>query len=108
MNQNTTLMELKGIGEKSIKLYHKLDLYTVEDLLEYIPRDYDKMEAPILISDLKIGELSAVKVSIAGNVQTKKIKKLIICNFMMKDTSGMLHITYFNTQYIRNVIKPNN
>ena len=33
-----SIRELKGIGEKTEKLFSKLDVRTVEDLLAYYPR----------------------------------------------------------------------
>ena len=37
---------LKGIGEKTEKLFEKVGVCSLEDLLHYYPRDYDRFEQP--------------------------------------------------------------
>ena len=49
MNERTGIGELKGIGEKTEKLFHRLGVYTVGDLLRHYPRGYDIYEAPVPI-----------------------------------------------------------
>ena len=41
MDWNSDLTGIKGIGEKTVKLFHKLEIYTVRDLLYYFPKDYE-------------------------------------------------------------------
>ena len=38
---------LKGIGDKTAKLFEKLGIRTIEDLLEYYPRDYEEYRPPL-------------------------------------------------------------
>jgi len=45
MNERTGIGELKGIGEKTEKLFHRLGVYTVGDLLRHYPRGYDIRKA---------------------------------------------------------------
>ena len=37
-----SLRTLKGVGEKTEKLFHKVDIYDTDDLLHYYPRNYDE------------------------------------------------------------------
>ena len=46
------IRELKGIGEKSELLFHKLNLYNTDDLLRFYPRAYDVYEEPVCIDDM--------------------------------------------------------
>ena len=48
MNQQP-LDTLKGIGEKTGKLFGKLGIGTVDELLEYYPRAYDAYEEPVSV-----------------------------------------------------------
>ena len=40
MNQSTSIIEIKGIGEKTAALFQKLNIETVGDLLLHYPRTY--------------------------------------------------------------------
>ena len=40
------LRSLKGVGDKTEKLFQKIGVITTEDLLEYFPRNYDAYEEP--------------------------------------------------------------
>ena len=60
------IRELKGIGEKSEQLFHKLNVYNTDDLLKFYPRTYDVYEEPVMVSQMteeKVYTLRAVVVS---------------------------------------------
>ena len=56
--QNITA--IKGIGEKTAKLFQKVGVETVEELLHYYPRAYDEFKEPQPIADLKEDTIAAV------------------------------------------------
>ncbi len=105
MNNSTNIIELKGIGEKTAKLFHKLDVYNIGDLLHYYPRDYEAFEEPLMIQDVLPGEICAVRACLVGNITTKRIRNLTVINFVIKDASGQIGMTYFNTPYIKSYLK---
>ena len=43
------ILEVKGIGEKTEKLFQKLGVCTTDDLIEFYPRNYDMYQAPIRV-----------------------------------------------------------
>lgn len=51
MIENTSIKELKGIGEKTQKLFEKVGVSTVGDLIRYYPRGYDVYEDQFPISE---------------------------------------------------------
>ena len=53
MNLESSISEVKNIGEQRMKKFHKLGIMTVKDLIEYFPRDYDDRSNIIEISQLK-------------------------------------------------------
>ena len=55
------LNNLKGIGEKTEKLFYKAGIEKVNDLLRYYPRYYDVFEEPVLIRDLECDRTQAIK-----------------------------------------------
>jgi len=40
MNLDTPIQYTKGIGPNRVKLFNKLGIFTVQDLLEYYPREW--------------------------------------------------------------------
>ena len=41
MEKQESIRNLKGIGEKTEKLFHILGIDTIQDLLDYYPREYE-------------------------------------------------------------------
>ena len=51
MNERSKIGELKGIWEKTEKLFEKLGVRTVGDLIRYYPRSYEIFEDPVPIGE---------------------------------------------------------
>ena len=67
---------LKGIGEKTGKLFEKLGVVTIDDLLSYYPRAYDAYEPPVSIGQLKEQAVMAVESAL---VRGADLLRLGIC-----------------------------
>ena len=52
MIEKTDIGDLKGIGEKTKKLFKKINVHTVGDLIRYYPHGYDVYEEAVPISEL--------------------------------------------------------
>lgn len=50
---STSLRTLKGVGEKTEKLFAKIGVTDMESLLSYYPRNYDAYEEPVEIRSLE-------------------------------------------------------
>ena len=97
---------LKGIGEKTAGLFHKLQVYTAEDLVHYYPRDYEYFSDPVDLSRAAPNEMTAVAGQIRGNIATRHVRGLSITSFEAVCTGGgTLHMTYFNMPYLKNSLK---
>ena len=60
MNRNSKISELKGIGEKTEKLFEKVGVRTVGDLIRYYPRTYEIFEDPVSIGEICEGKICTV------------------------------------------------
>ena len=56
-----SITTVKGIGDKTAKLFARLGVETVEDLLHYYPRAYDTFLEPKPVSGLKEDAMEAVE-----------------------------------------------
>ena len=99
------IIALKGIGEKTAKLFSKLGITQAEELLHYYPKDYEQFEPPVAIAKAAAGERVAIRGVITGNMAVKHIRNLSILNFTVQDASGTMQMTYFNMPYLKNTLK---
>lgn len=107
MGDRTPLEQLKGIGEKTSKLFQKIHISTVEELLDYYPRDYETFQDCTTISEAHIGQVHGIRGIVCGNPNMKKIRNLTITTVLVKDLTGAIQLTFFNMPYIKNVLKNN-
>ena len=105
MNRETPVIEIKGIGEKTEKLFRKLGIETVGELLAAYPRDYEEFEAPVRIGGLAPGAVCAVYACVAGIPNEKRVRKLSILNVNVSDGSGTLQLTFFNMPFLKKTLK---
>lgn len=100
-----SLRSLKGVGEKTEKLFQKIGIYTTDDLLRYYPRNYDAYEAPVHIEELEEGTVKAVSASVCSNVNVVAGKKMNIITATLADASGKIQVIWFNAPYLRSMLK---
>lgn len=101
------LSSIKGIGEKTEKLFHKLGVNNVKDLLLYFPRDYKVFPAPRDLSDIHEEGIYAVEAMISNTgITTKYVNKLSITNMTAQTKDGLIKITYFNMPFLKKTVKP--
>ena len=87
---------IKGVGEKAEKLYAKLGIRTVEDLLSHYPRSYDVYQPIQPVEQAAEGRVMVIEVSLAGRPQIAYIRNLKIISCTMRDASGSLPVSWFN------------
>lgn len=105
MHGNEKITALKGIGEKSAKLFARIGVETVDDLIRYYPRDYERFDPSVPIGKISVGGIYAVEGVIVKSVDVKQMKHVQIVTTMIRDDSGILRVTWFNMPFLRNTIK---
>lgn len=96
---------LKGIGEKTGKLFEKLGITTVDDLLSYYPRAYDAYEAPVSMGQLKEQTIMAVESALVKNADLMRLNHVQIVSAQLKDLTGSLQVCWYNMPYMRANLK---
>ena len=81
---------LKGIGEKTGKLFEKLGVVTIDDLLAYYPRAYDAYEPPVSIGQLKEQTIMAVESALVRGADLVRLGHMQIVSVQLKDLTGSL------------------
>ena len=104
MNQQP-ITSLKGIGEKTAKLFEKLGVETVEELLHDYPRAYDAYEEPVPIGKLREKEMFAVSGQLMKTPSVRRFKNIQVIITDVRDMTGALQLTWYNMPYLRNVLQ---
>lgn len=91
---------LKGVGEKRAALFEKLGIRTVEDLLEFYPRDYVDYSKPYPVASAPFDTKCVVCAQIYEKHAPVRVKsgKLMARVMAGDDTAGLI-LTYFNSRY---------
>ena len=107
MDWNSDLTSVKGIGEKTVKLFHKMELYTVRDLLYYFPRDYEKFEEATTISACGSNGIVTIHAKIpCQNMELRKAGRKVLLKFYLSEGDKRIDITYFNMAFLKNTLLP--
>ena len=102
------LRDLKGVGEKTEKLFLKLNLRTTEDLLTYYPHRYDTYEPAVSVRELTQDKVQAVAGVLSQGVVQTRVRNLTILTAVVVSEGEKLSLTWFNAPYLRNTLKKGN
>ncbi len=104
MTEGTSIREIRGIGEKTEKLFEKLNIHTAGDLIRYYPRGYDVYEEILPISEAVEGEVVTVTGMIYGRVQVSGNRRLPVTTLHVKDLTGTIKAVWFRMPFLRNTL----
>ena len=106
MKRDTSVLEIKGVGEKTGKLFGKLDIHTAGELLAFYPRDYEVFKEPVKIRDAAPGETCAVYAAVSGIPNERRVRNLHILNVNITDDTGNMQLTFFNMPFMKKMLRP--
>ncbi|MCR4434230.1 MAG: ATP-dependent DNA helicase RecG [Clostridiales bacterium] len=98
---------LKGVGEARAKLFQKLGIFTVEDVLTHFPREYEDRRRLKKAAEMQDNDTCAFEGVVRSKVEvTKPRKDLSIYKLSIGDDTGIITAVWFNQHYIKNVFAP--
>lgn len=100
-----SLRTLKGVGEKTEKLFAKIGVTDMESLLSYYPRNYDAYEEPVEIQSLEEGAVVAISVAVITGVYVNQVRNLQVITTTVADLTGKISVTWFNAPYLRSAVR---
>ena len=104
MIEQSKIHEIKGVGDKTEKLFAKLGIYTVGDLLRYYPRNYDVYEEAVPIAEIEDGRTVTITGTIFGRVQVGGSRNLQVTSIHVKDLTGTIKAVWFRMPFLRNTL----
>ena len=99
---DSPLKYVKGVGENRAKLFSKLGIYTLGDIIHYFPRDYEDRSVFKPILEASDGEPITVRVRfVTGITETRPRRNLSIQKAMVTDGASLMNVTWFNQGYVK-------
>ncbi len=106
MNEQTSLLALKGIGEKTKAVFERAGIRTVGDLLSYYPRAY-RTYPPIADTTKGLpGEDLAICGVLERAPQVSYRNGVAVATAYVRDGAGRILARWFGMPYLRNTLKP--
>ncbi|MBQ9359628.1 MAG: ATP-dependent DNA helicase RecG [Lachnospiraceae bacterium] len=105
MNPENDISSLKGIGEKSAALFHKVGVFSIRDLIEYFPASYIKYPEIRQVSEIRSEERAALRLKVLTEPKVAHVRGMSMLTFMAGDDTGSVKIAYFNMPYLKKNIR---
>jgi ATP-dependent DNA helicase RecG len=96
---------LKGVGPARAKVFARLGVRTVGDLLEYFPRDWVFAPAAMKINEIRPND----NVTIIGLVEStdfQSYRRPAIFEAVVADNTGVCRVIWFHGGFLRNQLSP--
>ena len=100
MSDSTSLQKIKGIGQKTSRLYNELGVFDIEDLIHFYPVKFLPYEKMISIEEIVPDQHVAVCGRIVSTPKTIRVPKLKITEAYIEDYSGSIRCVWYNCPFI--------
>ena len=91
---------LRGIGPAKAKLFHALNIFTLEDLICHFPRGYEDRTKLVNVCDLEVDKPACFRAMVMNTPRTNHIRQgLDMTKVQVADATGRLHLTFFNSRF---------
>ena len=92
---------LKGVGDKRARLFHKLGIFVVGDLVRYYPRTYEDWSVTTPAAQAPEGTTVCVQATMVTPMRTHLIRKgMTLYKADFTDGETLIHVTLFNTKFL--------
>ena len=99
------LEDIKGVGPQKIKLLNKLEIYNINDLINFYPFRYEILKKSDL-NTLSVGD----KIIIDGTIESNPTlfyfnRKMDKMNFKLNTGNKLFNVSIFNRGFLKNNLK---
>ena len=106
MNTESPITALKGIGEKTAALFHRVGVDTVGELLSYYPRTYDVYEPPVTFANIEEDKIQAVTGFVRKAPVSARTGRTTVTTLTLEEFGEHLHLSWFHMPFLRNSLTP--
>lgn len=105
MDLNIPVSNLQGVGPKLQFALTTAGVFTLKDLLEFIPYRYQDASKVTKISELKLKTQYLINAKIDDvNLHLTKRKRMKIISTKVCDDSGCINVIWYNQTYLKNLL----
>jgi len=102
------IKEIKGVGTQRARILNKLGIYTIGDLLLYVPREYKDLSKVMPLYSYKENDDLVSKVRVCSQPKVLHVRsKMEILKVAVSDQSGKAVCIWYNQPFLKQKIKPN-
>ena len=96
----TSIRQLKGVGDRRAAQYEKLGIRRVDDLLRHYPRSYEDWSAVVPIAGAPVGRPCCIRGTPLRAPGEHVVRRgLTLYKFAVSDGENQLQVTLFNNKY---------
>ena len=98
---------VKGVGPNRVKLLNKLNIYKLEDLITYYPREYEDRSKPKKIADTENGEECLIEGIVTSHIKEIRThrKNMIIYKLIVRDDTDSCELVWYNQSYLKKMFR---
>ena len=99
------LVAIQGIGPSRAEAFYHAGVASIDDLLNYFPRDYEDQRNLLPISQITLGEDVMIKARVLSSPQNFRKGRYTVCKARIADETGALSAVWFNQPFIAKNLK---
>ncbi len=98
---DTPVEQLPKIAAKRLEMLHKLDIYSVYDVISFFPREYEDWSSILPIDSLTDGSDGSFIAEVRQKPTLQRKGRLSILRAVLSDGSGTIRAVWFNQPYLQ-------
>lgn len=102
MQLRDSISALKGVGEQVGRKLNKLGIFTLQDMIEHYPREYEDRRKITPLAEMELDTPINILVVVASTPQVTRKGNHILVTFRVKDATGSIFVTFYGQAYMKN------
>lgn len=100
------IIAVPGVGPKSATKLKNLHISTIADLLNHYPSRFLDLSSPCYTKDCPLKKIISLRLTLDPAKSFRSRQGKFITQTIGRDTTGTILLTWFNSPFIKNLIKP--
>ena len=106
MDLFSSVSDIKGVGEKTAKLFNNLGVYTIGDILLFFPRTYLIYPEPQTPDFDSVNSTIAIAARVRATPRLLKTRTVDLCIAEVLCEESAVELVWFRSPYIRSMLEP--